>query len=148
MDRRTKICIWIILAGLANFLIYVILYWFFWGEAVKGHVELHGEQVRYFLQSGQEVSRAIFIYSGVHSISIPLTVGAVMLAMLTLAKERIASSMRRTIVRGRTLITIFAVIITLFIVFWTVRFISIFANNLAHPISAQPTTTQAVSPRA
>lgn len=147
MDRRTKICISIILAGLGNFLIYVILYWFFWGEAVNGHVELHGEQVRYFLQSGQEVSQAIFIYSGVHSISIPLTVGAVMLAMLTLAKERIASSMRRTIVRGRTLITIFAVIITLFVVFWTVRFISIFANNLAHPIGDQP-TTQAISPRA
>ena len=26
-------------AGLANFLAYVILYWFFWGEAVNGRVE-------------------------------------------------------------------------------------------------------------
>ena len=104
--RRTRICIWIILLGLGNFLAYVILYWFFWGEAVHGRVEIHDGTMLYFLQSRQPVSRGVFIYSGVHSISIAPTVGAIMLAMLTLAKERITSSMRSTIVRGRTMITI------------------------------------------
>ena len=104
MDRRTKICIWIILIGLANFLAYTILYMFIGGEAIHGSVQQGADgAVTYLLQSpgGDDVavSRAEFIYSGVHSISIWVTVAAVMLAMLTLAKERIASSMRSTIVR-------------------------------------------------
>ena len=85
MDRRTKICIWVILVGLANFLIYILLYVHFYGEAVNGWIDPSGGQARYFLQSGAEVSRGVFIYSAIHSISIWLTVGAVMLAMLTLA---------------------------------------------------------------
>jgi hypothetical protein len=135
MDRRTKICIWIIFVGLGNFLAYVILYWFFWGEAVNGHVQANGERLRYFLQSGQEVSRGVFLYSGVHSISIAPTVGAIMLAMLTLAKDRVVSSMRRTIVRGRTLITILATLITVIVVVWTIWFILQFGDRLTHPRS-------------
>ena len=131
--RRTRICIWIILLGLGNFLAYVILYWFFWGEAVHGRVEIHDGTMLYFLQSRQPVSRGVFIYSGVHSISIAPTVGAIMLAMLTLAKERITSSMRSTIVRGRTMITIFAAVITMIIVAWTVLFILEFASSLSTP---------------
>lgn len=131
MDRRTKICIWIILIGLGNFLVYVILYCFFNGEAVNGWVVDQGGHLRYFLQSGQEVSRGEFIYSGIHSISIAPTVGAIMLAMLTLAKERIASSMRSTIVRGRTLITILATVITMIVVVWTIWFILQFGRRLS-----------------
>jgi hypothetical protein len=145
MDRRTRICIWIILIGLANFLAYVILYWFIWGEAVNGRVEAHGEELRYFLQSGQEVSRGVFLYSGIHSISIAPTVGAIMLAMLTLAKDRVISSMRRTIVRGRTLITILATIITMIVAVWTIWFILQFSDRLSTP---QPSKLPAPAPRA
>jgi len=126
--------------GLVNFLAYVVLYWFFWGEAVNGHVEARGEGLHYFLQSGQEVSRAVFLYSGVHSISIAPTVGAIMLAMLTLAKDRVISSMRRTIVRGRTMITILATAITMIVVVWTVWFILQFSKNLTTPAAPSPPT--------
>ena len=143
MDRRTKICIWLIIVGLANFLAYVILYWYFWGEAVNGHVVAGGGHLRYFLHSGQEVSRGVFIYSGIHSISIAPTVGAIMLSMLTLAKERIASSMRATIIRGRTFITILATIISMIVVIWTIWFILQFTHNLANPRSPESTTTAA-----
>ncbi len=139
MEFRTKVCIWTILAGLLNFLAYVMLYWFFGGEAVNGHVEQTGHHLRYFLQSGQEVSRAAFIYSGIHSISIAPTVGAVMLAMLTLARDRVIGSMRRTIVRGRTMLTILAAIITLIVIVWTVWFILQFTNRLNHPRPAATT---------
>ena len=138
MDRRTKICIWVIFAGLANFLIYVILYWYFWGEAVNGHVEQHAGRLQYFLQSGERVSRGVFLYSGIHSISIAPTVGAIMLAMLTLAKERVMASMRRTIVRGRTMITILATAISLIIAVWTVWFILQFSERLRHPRPIKP----------
>ena len=135
MDRKTRICIWIIMLGLVNFLAYVILYWFFWGEAVNGCVKLIDGQNHYFLQSGKEVSRGVFIYSGIHSISIAPTVGAIMLAMLTLAKERVVSSMRSTIVRGRTLITILATIITMIVVVWAIWFTIQFFDRISHPVS-------------
>ena len=136
MDRRTKICIWVILIGLANFLAYVVLYTIFWGEAISGFVETDGQQIRYYLQSHQEVSRAVFIYSCIHSISIWLTVGAIMLAMLTLAKERIASSMRSSIIRGRTFFTILAVIIAVIVVVITILFAVHFHDKLANPTVA------------
>ncbi len=119
--------------GLVNFLAYGILYGLIWGEAVNGRVVDDGGQLRYFLQKGREVTRGVFIYSGIHSISIPLTVGAVMLAMLTLAKERITSSMRSAIVRGRTFITILAVVIGILVVIWTVGFTHRFSDKLSYP---------------
>jgi len=142
MDRRTKVCIWVIFAGLANFLIYVILYWYFWGEAVNGHVEQHAGRLQYFLQSGERVSRGVFLYSGIHSISIAPTVGAIMLAMLTLAKDRVIGSMRRTIVRGRTLITVLATIITMIVAVWTVWFVLQFSHRLRHPRPPSPAGAQ------
>jgi hypothetical protein len=131
MDRRTRICIWIILIGLANFFAYTIAYVFLGGEAVTGEITADG---RYYLHPrGDGVPRWVFLYSGIHSISIWPTVAAVMLAMLTLAKERITSSMRSTIVRGRTFITILATIITFATVIITIWFTLHFVRNLTSP---------------
>ena len=147
MDRRTKICIWIILIGLANFLIYAILYMFIGpGEAASGHLEIVNEEMRYILHSGHEVSRRLYIYSGIHSISIWPTVGAVLLAMLTLAKERIASSMRSAIVRGRTLITILATVITMIVVVMTIWFMLQFIRSFSQPRLIPPSQTQLLQP--
>jgi nitrogen fixation/metabolism regulation signal transduction histidine kinase len=60
-------------------------------------------------------------------------VAAMMLAMLTLAKERIVSSMRSTVLRGRTLITILATIITLMTIMMTIIFALQFADRVMHP---------------
>ena len=133
MHKRTKICIWIIVIGMVNFLAFVVGYILLWGEALHGEVQqLPTGDLKYVLQKGAEVSRGAFIYSGIHSLSIWLTVGAVMLSMLTLAKERIASSMRVAIVRGRTLITILATIITISVLIAStvagIRFIDEFRN--------------------
>ena len=139
MDRRTTVCIWIIWLGLANFAAYVVLYWVFWGEAINGDVrEIDGKR-HYYLnptqpdKMGEEVSKAVFIYSGIHSISIAPTVGAIMLAMLTLAKERVVSSMRATILRGRTLLTVLATLISVFVALWTAWFIIQFLRLLSRP---------------
>jgi heme/copper-type cytochrome/quinol oxidase subunit 2 len=159
MDKRTKICIWVILIGLANFLAYWIVYLALGaGEAVNGMVwKLPGGVVHYVLHSGERdivVSRAMFIYSGIHSLSIWVTVAAMMLAMLTLARERIVSSMRSTVLRGRTLITILATVITLMTVMMTIIFALQFAYRVTHPqpqgsspcIVAPAPATQAVVP--
>lgn len=136
--KMTRICVWIIMAGLANFILYSVLYAYFNGEAINGKVVATEGQTRYFLQSDQEVSRAVFIYSGIHSISIWLTVGAIMLSMLTLAKERIASSMRKTVVRGQTIITIVATIITLMVVVITFWFTLQFVRRMRYPTDRLP----------
>jgi len=146
MSRQTKICIWVILLGLGNFLAYVVMYAYINGEAVNGQVLLIDGQVRYFLNKGQEVSRAEFIYSGIHSISIWPTVAAVMLAMLTLAKRNIVSSMRSTIVRGRTFFTILATVITLTTAVITILFVLQFIRKARNPKPASsppvPTATR------
>ena len=138
MDRRTKICIWIILIGLGNFLAYSLIYMFIGGEAVSGPIhDAGGGRHVYCLKGPSQqdvpVSKAVYVYSGIHSISIWVTVGAVMLAMLTLAKERIVSSMRSTVVRGRTLITILATVITLTTAVIAIWFTLQFASRLAGP---------------
>jgi hypothetical protein len=148
MDKRTKICIWIILIGLGNFLAYSLGYVFIGGEAASGVIR-HDDQGRrsfYLRGPGQDevpVTKAVYIYSGIHSITIWVTVGAVMLAMLTLAKERIVSSMRSTVVRGRTLITVLATVITLttavIAVWFTLQFVIRFSGPL-HPSAAPPRT--------
>lgn len=138
MDRRTIICIWIIMIGLANFLAYSIIYMHIGGEAIHGRViQSDDGQMQYMLKSSKPedvpVSKCVYIYSGIHSISIWVTVGSVMLAMLTLAKERITSSMRSTVVRGRTFITILATVITLITSVITVWFVIQFFTLLTNP---------------
>ena len=126
MDRRTKICIWIIILGLANFLAYTVVYMSVGGDAMNGYIRAETTDdltvLHYYLVAkGEpiEVSRGVWIYSAVHSISIWITMGAVLLSMLTLAKDRIVSSMHSTIVRGRAMITILATIITMIVVIWS-----------------------------
>ncbi len=146
-DRRTRICIWVILIGLLNFLAYAILYLWFDGEAINGSVVRAADgSLSYFLRSPRDeaitVSLAVYLYSGIHSISIWVTVGAVMLAMLTLAKDRIVLSMHSAVVRGRTFITVLATIITLIIIAMTILFTLRFTSRFAHPRSASQPGTQ------
>ena len=140
MDRRTTICIWIILLGLANFLAYSIVYLHIGGEAIHGQIGKSptGETVYMLKGPGLNdvpTSSAVYVYSSIHSISIWLTVGAIMLAMLTLAKERIASSMRSTIMRGRTFITILATIIAFVTSIITIWFVLQFAGRFGNHVA-------------
>ena len=61
-----------------------------------------------------------------------------MLAMLTLAKERIASSMRVTIIRGRTLMTVLATVITITTVSLTIISTLRFIDKFRKPDPPQP----------
>ncbi len=140
MDRRTRICLLIIVLGLTNFLAYAVVYISIDGDAMNGYVRydvVDGRKVLhyYLVKHGipDEVSRATWIYSAVHSISIWITVGAVLLSMLTLAKDRIISSMRSSIVRGRTFITILATVVTLISLAVTMWFLLYMIRHLVSP---------------
>lgn len=148
MDLRTKICLWIIVIGMANFLAYAIGYTVVGGESVRGKVyedPATGKRT-YNLDSGQEVHRDTFVYMGVHSILLWVSVAAVMLAMLTLAKDRIADSMQSAAMRGRTLCTVLAVVIGIFTGGMIFQFVHTFVDHFQHPIVQQADqTTQPTS---
>ena len=140
MDRRTRICLLIIVIGLVNFLAYAVVYMSIDGDAMNGCVRsevVGGHKVLhyYLVKHGDpvEVSRTTWIYSAVHSISIWITVGAVLLSMLTLAKDRIISSMHSSIVRGRTFITILATVVALISLAVTMWFLLYMIRQLAEP---------------
>ncbi len=146
MDRRTRICLLIIVIGLVNFLAYAVVWVSLDGDAMNGYVRADAAAGRkvlhyYLVKHGVhhvEVSRGVWIYSAVHSISIWITVGAVLLSMLTLAKDRIISSMRSSIVRGRTFITIVATVVTLISLAMTAKFLFHMICHLADPAVVGP----------
>lgn len=131
-DHRSRICLIVILIGLANFLAYSIGYLVIGGEAIHGLVKHAGGGVLYYLagRPDEPVSRAVFVYSAIHSTSIWVTFAAVMLAMLTLAKDRIVLSMRKAVLRGRAVITIVAVIIAIVAILLTYRFTRRFVRQM------------------
>jgi hypothetical protein len=142
LDRRSSICVYVILIGLANFLAYAVGYSILGGEAIHGHIISTGDQVQYFLVGRTEpVARWVYIYSAIHSISIWPTFGAVMLAMLTMAKDRIVESMRSDLVRGRLIITLVAVVIGIIAVFYTY----VFTREFVRQMRAGPQETRQVA---
>ncbi len=148
MDFRTKICLWVIIIGMANFLAYTVGYTIIGGESVRGKLYEDGQtgERTYFLDSGREVNRKAFIYIGIHSISIWVSVAAIMLSMLTLAKDRIADSMRSAAMRGRTFCTVLAVLIGICTAGLAFQFTREFINHFEHPLKAPSALTQPVSP--
>ena len=125
--RRNQICIAIIALGLANFLVYTLFYAALGGDAHNGHRELvqgaDGRQTAVFYVrghfihslSGREraVSGRAWIYSYLHSISVPLTSGALIISMLVLARPHIIATMRGGWISGPAFVTAFSTIIIL-----------------------------------
>ena len=110
---------------------------------MKGDIRVEitdqGKRILHYFLVGEgrgrrfEVSRGVWIYSAIHSISLWITMGAVMLSMLTLAKDRIVASMRTSIIRGRTFITVLATLVTLISIVFTIWFVAYMIRQLVHP---------------
>ncbi len=124
MDRRTRnrICVWLIILGLSNFILYAIVYSIIGGDAPNGYIKnVEGKTVYYVCghfvhrQVGyeQDVPRGVWIYSYLHSISIWPSIAAVLLAMLMLARPHIMATYQKGIMTGATLVTVMATVIVL-----------------------------------
>jgi len=139
MNRRTrnKLCIWIMMVGLGNCLVYTVVYAYIGGDAnngeitednrfvVRGHY-LHGQDGK-----ATEVSYGTWIYSSLHSISIWPTLAAVLIAMLILARPHIIATMREEyFISGPTLVTVSITIIVFVISLSTLWFILDFMADL------------------
>ncbi len=125
--RRNQICIAVITLGLLNLVLYTVTYAVLGGDAHNGHratiIRPDGaaEEIYvvrgHFLHSlsGREriVDRAAWMYSYVHSISVPLTSGALIISMLVLARPHILATMRGGRLSGRAFIRLFTAVVIL-----------------------------------
>ncbi len=142
--RRNQICIAVIALGLANFLAYTLTYAVLGGDAQNGQREVvqqadGSSRVSYkvrghFIHSprGAEriVSRGAWMYSYAHSISIPLTSGAMIISMLILARPHILATMRGSWLSGQTFVTAFGTIVVLVALAMTTTFTWSFVESL------------------
>ena len=145
--RRNQICIGIIALGLANYLVYTLSYAALGGDAANGYRSVvtreNGKRAtEYYVRghfihtlSGRErlVSRGAWIYSYVHSISVPLTSGAMIISMLVLARPHILATMRGGLVGGQTFVVAFGTIVALVALAVTAMFTWNFVEALCSP---------------
>ncbi len=134
---RNRALIWIIVLGLTNFVSYTVMYWYLQGDApngavIDGQYHLRGHFIRE--RSGrlsEPVSRATWIYSFVHSITIWPTVAVVLVAMFILARPHIIATMKSDApIRGPTFITICITVIVLVTGASTLYFVLDFVHAL------------------
>ena len=114
--RRNRLCVWLIIIGLANFIGYAVLYAIIGGDAPNGEITngvfyVRGHFIHRSIGYEQDVPRWVWIYSYIHSISIWLSIAMVLLAMLTLARPHIMATYQQGIMRGSTLVTVMATLI-------------------------------------
>ncbi len=135
--RRNRILLWIIILGLANFVSYTVMYGYLQGDAkngafVDGAYLLRGHFIHH--RAGRDtdaVSRATWIYSYLHSISIWPTVGGVLIAMFILARPHIIATMKTDArLTGSTFITVCITVISLVTGVSTLYFVLSFIDAL------------------
>jgi hypothetical protein len=143
--RRNQLCIAIITLGLLNYLAYTLSYAALGGDAQNGYRTLvqDGSGARrwayyvrgHFIHSltgrEREVSRGAWIYSYLHSISVPLTSGAMIISMLVLARPHILATMRGGWFSGQTFVVAFGTVVILATLAVTVMFAWSFVDALA-----------------
>ncbi len=122
-QRRNALCIWVIVIGMLNFLVYTVSYAALGGDAHNGERRLapngagqveakyyvRGHFIRYEQGRELEVSAAAWIYSYAHSISVPVTSAAMIISMLVLARPHIIATMRNSWLSGQTFVVVFGV---------------------------------------
>jgi hypothetical protein len=143
--RRDAILLGIIAIGLLNFVSYAISYSILGGDACNGAYDngeylLRGHFVR---EPGglfsDPVSRNVWIYSYIHSISIWPTIGAVLMSMFLLARPHIIALMQSDAwLSGRAVADLWIVIILALTLVTSGYFIASFVHALDLTNKGQP----------
>lgn len=124
---RNRICISIIAVGALNFMAYTVAYAVLGGDAHNGNIGLAetddgGTRTAYYVRghfihslAGKEaeVSRMVWIYSYLHSISVFVTSAAMIISMLVLARPHILATMRGAWISGRAFVICFGALVIL-----------------------------------
>ncbi|MBN1343962.1 MAG: hypothetical protein JXQ73_14860 [Phycisphaerae bacterium] len=137
MTRRTRnrLLIWIIGLGIANFIAYAVCYSYLGGDAHNGEIREGTYYVRgHFLHgtSGAErpVSRGLWIYSYIHSISIWPSIAAVLICNMVLARPHIIATMKEGLISGGTFVTVVITLVSFLALVATVSFTLDFVRAL------------------
>lgn len=144
--RRNQICLRIIIIGALNFLLYTVVYAVIGGDAPNGHRDLietpSGAESHYYVRGHfirsrdgkeREVSASVWTYSYLHSITLPLTSGAMIISMLVLARPHIMATMRDGMIRGPAFITAFSTLVIVISVLVAALFTWDFIGESVHP---------------
>jgi hypothetical protein len=124
---RNKICISIIAFGTLNFVVYTVVYAALGGDAHNGDIRkieqpdgshktvyfVRGHFIRSLTGQEAEVSRPVWIYSYLHSISVFVTSAAMIISMLVLARPHILATMRESWISGQTFVVSFGTVVIL-----------------------------------
>ena len=136
--RRIQTCVWLIVLGLSNFLVYGIVYAVIGGDAPNGDIRKIDESgnLLYYVRGHfvhrtqgyeQDVPRWVWIYSYVHSISIWPSIATVLMAMLVLARPHIIATYQTGMMKGTTLVAVLSTVIvgvtTVIMIFFIVDFV-------------------------
>ncbi len=136
--RRIQTCVWLIVLGLSNFLVYGIVYAVIGGDAPNGDIREIDESgnLLYYVRGHfvhrtqgyeQDVPRWVWIYSYVHSISIWPSIATVLMAMLVLARPHIIATYQTGMMKGTTLVAVLSTVIvgvtTVIMIFFIVDFV-------------------------
>lgn len=138
MDRRkrNRLCVWLIILGLSNFILYATVYAIVGGDAQNGGIRedgvcyVRGHHVHRLLGYERDVPRWVWVYSYIHSISIWPSIAMVLLAMLVLARPHIIATYQQGAIQGSTLVTVMATIIVFATSVIMVWFIIAFLSSL------------------
>ncbi|MBK8271051.1 MAG: hypothetical protein IPK83_23160 [Planctomycetes bacterium] len=137
--RRNRICVWLIILGLSNFLVYAIFYQIIGGDAPNGYIKYTNDSKVHYVRGHfihrnigyeQDVPRWVWLYSYIHSISIWPSIAMVLLAMLTLASPHITATYQHGMIQGSTLVTVLATMIVLITSIIMLVFIWEFVHSL------------------
>lgn len=132
-------------AGAANFLLYTIIYAGLGGDARNGSRRfipaedgttqatyyLRGHHIRNLHGEERQVSRAVWVYSYAHSITLPITASAMIISMLVLARPHIIATMRDGYINGQTFVTVFGTIVVVVTLIATTLFAWDFVAQLS-----------------
>ena len=125
--RRNQICIAVIAIGALNFLVYTVTYAVLGGDAHNGEARLversdgtaetaffvRGHFIHSLRGKETEVSRGLWVYSYLHSMSVFVTSAAMIISMLILARPHILATMRGGWMSGRVFVTAFGTVVVL-----------------------------------
>ncbi len=137
--KRTRLCVWLIILGLANFLAYATVYAIIGGDAQNGGIRedgtcfVRGHHIHRVLGYEQDVPRWVWLYSYMHSISIWPSIAIVLLAMLTIARPHIMATYQQGFIQGATVVTAMTTVIvfvtSIIMIWFIVGFVSTLTAN-------------------
>jgi len=116
--RRNRVCLGLIVLGLLNIAVYTMVYALIGGDAWNGGIHegqhyVSGHFIRSVEGRPTPVSKGVWVYSYVHSITIWPSLAIIVLSMLILARPHIMATCRGDRISGGLVVTVIAAVVVI-----------------------------------